>query len=85
MLIAIYVFSYILIGLLTLSLIIRLDLNKGIDYTLKDLLICLFLATFSGPIMLFCLLYFIDDKKVILKGKKNELRINKNTPRNKRR
>jgi hypothetical protein len=60
-----------IVGLGSVAYMVHLDIQEGVDYTIKDLLIAL-MASLMGPATLFIVLMLAYGNKVVLKGKEKE-------------
>lgn len=66
-----YILFHLLSGLIGAIIVVRLELNKGLDYTLNDLIISLLAVICFGPFLfMIAVLYsFGEPSKILFKGK----------------
>ena len=67
-----YLIIHLILGILGAIIIAKLELNRGVDFTLLDLVLSIVLAVGTGPFLFgIAVLYsFGEPSKVLIKGEK---------------
>lgn len=67
-----YLITHCILGAIGAIIVAKLELNKGLDYTINDLVISVLAATMIGPFLFgIAILYsFGEPSKVLFKGEK---------------
>lgn len=67
-----YLIIHLILGAIGAVIIAKLELNKGLDFTLNDLVLSVLLAVMTGPFLFgIAVLYsFGEPSKVLFKGEK---------------
>lgn len=67
-----YLIIHIILGAIGAIIVAKLEINQGIDFTLNDLVLSVFLAIMTGPFLfIIAILYsFGEPSRVLFKGEK---------------
>lgn len=67
-----YLIIHLILGAIGAIIVAKLELNKGLDFTLNDLVLSVLLAVMTGPFLFgIAVLYsFGEPSKVLFKGEK---------------
>lgn len=67
-----YIIIHLIVGFLGAIIVAKIELNKGLDFTINDLVLSVLAATMLGPFLFgIAVLYsFGEPSKVLIKGEK---------------